>query len=72
MSRKKQWDHSPDYLTAWEFAKLTNCCEATVLRLLRKGELEGFRMGSHWRLPISQLQSSKGALASHEGRSGDE
>jgi excisionase family DNA binding protein len=58
MSRKIQWDHSPDNLTPWEFAKLTNRCEATALRLLRRGELEGFRIGSRWRLPISRVAPS--------------
>jgi excisionase family DNA binding protein len=56
MSRPKQWDFSPEFLTPWQCAKLLNVCEETIYRLLaRREELQGIKLGSVWRIPVSQL-----------------
>src|SRR5262249_36506646 len=55
MSRRKQWESSPLFVTPMQFAKLTNISEASVYRLLASGRLEGVRLGRAWRLSLKQL-----------------
>lgn len=55
MSRRKERSSSLAFVTAAEFARITNTAEATVYRLLAAGRLEGLRFGRAWRLPVSQL-----------------
>ena len=59
MSRKKLWDRSPKFLTAWEFAELLNVCEESIYRAHRRGDLEAFSVGRSLRFPISQLARQK-------------
>ncbi len=66
MSRKKQWDQSPEYLTAWESEKLLNLCEETVYRAIRRGELDVVRVGHSIRLPMSQFSGQENRIAEVE------
>ncbi len=59
MSRKKQWDRSPKFLTAWQFAELLNVCEESVYRAHQRGDLEAVRVGRSIRFPVSQLSRQK-------------
>ncbi len=59
MSRRKQWDRSPKFLTAWEFAELLNVCEESVYRAHQRGDLEAVRVGRSIRFPVSQLSRQK-------------
>ncbi len=59
MSRKKQWDRSPKFLTAWQFAELLNVCEESVYRAHQRGDLEAVRVGRSIRFPVSQLSHQK-------------
>ncbi len=62
MSRKKKWDRSNKFLTAWQFAELLNVCEESVYRAHQRGDLEAVRVGRSIRFPVSQL-SRQGANA---------
>ncbi len=62
MSRKKQWDRSPKFLTAWQFAELLNVCEESVYRAHQRGDLEAVRVGRSIRFPVSQLRCRGGTL----------
>jgi excisionase family DNA binding protein len=57
MSRKKLWATSTtgEFLTPYEFAQRTNCSEAHIYRQLLAGRLDAIRIGTLWRLPVSQL-----------------
>ena len=57
MSRKKLLTTSTtgEFLTPYEFAQRTNCSEAHIYRQLLAGRLEAIRIGTLWRLPVSQL-----------------
>ncbi len=55
MSRKKQWEGSEEFLTCWETARLLNCCEEHIFRLLKRNEIQGIRVGRLWRVPRAQF-----------------
>lgn len=53
-------------LTANELASYLRVNRSTVYRLLKKGELPGFRIGSEWRFQIEEVNrwlKARGALA---------
>ena len=66
MSRKKQWDRSPEFLTAWQLAELLNVCEETIYRAIRRGELDVVRVGHSIRLPTSQFSGQGNRVAEVE------
>ena len=55
MARKKQWETSEDFLTCWETARLLNCCEEHVFRMLKRNKIQGIRVGRLWRIPRAQF-----------------
>jgi excisionase family DNA binding protein len=65
MDDKMPFDESPEMLesnlvanrmlTAQELAVYLRVNRSTVYRLLKKGELPGFRIGSEWRFRIDEV-----------------
>ncbi len=66
MSRKKQWQKSPEFLTAWQLAELLNICEESVYRAIRRGELDVVRVGRSIRVPRDQLTHQRSRVAEVE------
>ena len=48
-------EHLPVVLTAAEAMDLLGVGKNTMYRLLKSGELEGFRVGRSWRIPESSI-----------------
>jgi excisionase family DNA binding protein len=43
------------YLTVEDLAGQFHCCEETIKRMARRGDLPGFKFGRRWFFPKSQL-----------------
>lgn len=48
-------EHLPVVLTAAEAMDILGVGKNTMYRLLKSGELEGFRVGRSWRIPESSI-----------------
>jgi excisionase family DNA binding protein len=46
-----------DIITPAEAARILGVHQRTVQRLLKRGELPGFRAGFHWRIRRSELEA---------------
>ncbi len=44
-----------------EAARFASCHPVTIRRMIRRGDLPGYKVGSHWRLKISDLEAALGA-----------
>ena len=42
-------------LTVSEFSAIVRTHKRAVYRMLRRGEVHGFRVGKLWRIPVSEL-----------------
>jgi excisionase family DNA binding protein len=45
-----------EIITMAELAAYLNCHEATIRRLLQKGEIPGFKLGSDWRFNLRSIE----------------
>ena len=45
-----------EIITMSELASYLNCHEATIRRLLQKGEIPGFKLGSDWRFNLRSIE----------------
>jgi excisionase family DNA binding protein len=45
-----------EIITMSELAAYLNCHEATIRRLLQKGEIPGFKLGSDWRFNLRSIE----------------
>jgi excisionase family DNA binding protein len=48
------------FATAPETAQLFRSDERTIRRALERGEIPGFRVGQHWRVPVAWLRQQAG------------
>jgi excisionase family DNA binding protein len=49
-------DRDTEIITMAELAAYLNCHEATIRRLLQKGEIPGFKLGSDWRFNLRSIE----------------
>jgi excisionase family DNA binding protein len=45
-----------EIITMSELAAYLNCHEATIRRLLQKGDIPGFKLGSDWRFNLRSIE----------------
>jgi excisionase family DNA binding protein len=45
-----------EIITMSELASYLNCHEATIRRLLQKGDIPGFKLGSDWRFNLRSIE----------------
>lgn len=43
-------------LTTKQAAQRLNCSRQHITRMLNDGGLKGFKLGTHWRVPLSSIQ----------------
>ena len=48
------------FATAPETAQVLRSDERTVRRALERGDIPGFRVGQHWRVPVAWLREQAG------------
>lgn len=53
-------EHLPVVLTAAEAMDILGVGKNTMYRLLKSGELEGFRIGRSWRIKLEEIQGFMG------------
>jgi excisionase family DNA binding protein len=60
----------PDIVTVKELAEFLKTSDQTIKRALKRGDLEGFKVGGYWRLEkeavIKWIDSNKVKIAKHE------
>lgn len=48
-----------------EAARHASCHEATLRRMIKRGDLPGYRVGNRWRVRLSELEAAMGATSKH-------
>jgi excisionase family DNA binding protein len=53
-----------EYFSVEDLAAQFHCCQETIKRMARRGELPGFKFGRRWFFPKSQIADLLGRLSS--------
>ena len=60
-------DRDTEIITMAELAAYLNCHEATIRRLLQKGEIPGFKLGSDWRFNLRSIEEWRKKRMTNQG-----